>query len=89
MLRGLRTCALRARPAAVPRTFRRPLATASAETFSKAHTALPPSAMSINSFLDGEPSKPTVTTNIPGPKALAAKEAMGKLQDVPPSPAWS
>jgi hypothetical protein len=45
--------------------------------------------MSINSFLDGEPSKPNVTTNIPGPKALAAKEAMGKLQDVPPSPASS
>lgn len=84
MLRSLRTSALRARPITVPRTFRRPLAVASTETFNKGQTRLPPKAVSVGSFLDGEPSKPSVTTNIPGPKALAAKESMGKLQDVLP-----
>ena len=86
MLRSLRTSALRARPAVVPRTFYRPLAVASTETFSKGQSGLPPKAVSFASFLDGEPSKPSVTTNIPGPKTLAAKESMGKLQDVPTLP---
>ena len=88
MLRSLRTSALRARAPVVPRIFYRPLAVASTETFGKGHSPLPPKSASLGSFLDGEPSKPNVTTNIPGPKTIAAKEAMGKLQDVLPSPGF-
>ena len=88
MLRSLRTSALRARTPVVPRTFYRPLAIASTETFSKGHSPLPPKSASLGSFLDGEPTKPNVTTTIPGPKSIAAKEAMGKLQDVVPSPGF-
>ena len=38
----------------------------------------------LAALLDGEPKKPSIITEIPGPKAWAAKEAMGKIQDVSP-----
>lgn len=34
------------------------------------------------SFLEGEPRGPNLVTDIPGPQVRAAKEAMGKIQDV-------
>jgi len=33
-------------------------------------------------LLSNEPQKPNVLTDLPGPKVKAAKEAMGKIQDV-------
>jgi hypothetical protein len=33
-------------------------------------------------LLDKEPKKYDILTDIPGPKVRAAKEAMGKIQDV-------
>jgi len=82
MLRTLRSPLLRARPAAIPYTFRRCLAVASAETFSDPTAALSSKSAAWASLLDNEPKKPSVLTDIPGPKVKAAKEAMGKIQDV-------
>jgi hypothetical protein len=79
MLSSIRAPLLRVCLATVPLTFRRPLAIA-AETFK------PPSSTSIPlkspSFLENEPQKPSFVTEIPGPKSRAAKEALGKIQDV-------
>jgi hypothetical protein len=82
MLRHLRTPLLRVRPKTVPQTFRRCLAVASTETFSDASSSVPPTSAAMARLLDGEPKKPSVMTDIPGPKVRAAKEAMGKIQDV-------
>jgi hypothetical protein len=83
MLRTLCSPLLRARPSAstIPHTFRRCLAVASAETFSDP-SALPPKSTAWATLLDNEPKKPSILTDIPGPKVRAAKEAMGKIQDV-------
>ena len=80
MLRTLRAPLLRAaRPLAIPHTFRRPLAVASTEAFGSPTSSSMPA---MATFLDDEPKKPRILTDIPGPKARAAKEAMGKIQDV-------
>ena len=84
MLRSLRTPLIRARPVAIPRTYRRGLAVASAETFRDRSAALPSKSAAWATLLDNEPKKPNVLTEIPGPKVRAAKEAMGKIQDVDP-----
>jgi hypothetical protein len=78
MLRSLRAPLLRSRPSALPRAFYRPLAVASSETFKNPSSSIPPQS----NFLDAEPKKPSIITEIPGPKVKAAKEAMGKIQDV-------
>lgn len=85
MLRHLRAPLFRVRQAIVPTTtFRRCLAVASTETFTAdASSSQPPRSASIASLLDGEPKKPRILTEIPGPKVRAAKEVMGKIQDVP------
>ena len=54
---------------------RRTLATASTRE-------VPPSVHSVSSYFEGEPGRPNVITDIPGPKVLAAKAEMGKIQDV-------
>lgn len=82
MLRQIRIPLLRVRPTAVPHTFRRCLAVASSETSNQQLSSLPTNSAAMASLLDGEPKKPNVMTEIPGPKVLAAKEAMGKIQDV-------
>lgn len=84
MLRHLRSPLLRVRRAAVPHTFRRCLAVASTETFSDPPSSLHPKSAAMASLLDREPKKPSIVTDIPGPNVLAAKEAMGKIQDVVP-----
>jgi hypothetical protein len=48
------------------------MATASTERYSS----------SISSYFEGEPQRPNVITEIPGPKVIAAREAMSKIQDV-------
>ena len=79
MLSSIRAPLLRLRLATVPITFRRPLAIA-AETFKPpASTSIP---LKSPSFLENEPQKPSIVTEIPGPKSRAAKEALGKIQDV-------
>jgi hypothetical protein len=80
MLRTLRTPLLRTRLVNIPRTFCRPLAVASTESFRD--PSLSPKATAIATFLEDEPTKPNILTDIPGPKVRAAKEAMGKIQDV-------
>jgi hypothetical protein len=83
MLRTLRTPLLRVRPATIPATFRRSLAVAATETFKDPSASLPPKQSSAAfSFLENEPARPNIVTEIPGPKVQAAKKAMGKLQDV-------
>lgn len=83
MLRSLRAPLLRVRPATLQRTFRRPLAVAATETLNNPKsTSLPPKSSATASFLENEPKKPSIVTEIPGPKSRAAKEAMGKIQDV-------
>jgi hypothetical protein len=84
MLRSLRTPLLRARPVAIPHNFRRCLAVASADTFADPNAALPSKSAAWATLLDNEPKKPNIVTEIPGPKVRAAKEAMGKIQDVCP-----
>jgi hypothetical protein len=82
MLRHLRTPLLRVHPKTVPHTFRRCLTVASTETVSNASSSVPPNSAAMARLLDGEPTKPIVMTDIPGPKVRAAKEAMRKIQDV-------
>ena len=85
MLRSLRL-PLRARATTTQLTLRRCLAVAATEAF--AHTpAAPVPGLSgaMASLLEGEPKTPSVLTELPGPKVRAAKEAMGKIQDVNPS----
>jgi hypothetical protein len=84
MLRHLRAPLLRVRPTTVPSpTFRRCFAVASTETFTaKSSSSQPPKSAALASLLDGEPKKPSILTEIPGPKVRAAKEAMAKIQDV-------
>ena len=84
MLLSLRSPLLRARPVAIPTTLRRCLAVASAETLGDPSAALPSKRAAWASLLNNEPKKPSVLTEIPGPKVKAAKEAMGKIQDVGP-----
>jgi hypothetical protein len=84
MLRHFRAPPLRVRPATVPTTtFRRCLAVASTETVTtdppSSHT---PKSAAMASLLDGEPKKPRILSEIPGPKVRAAKESMAKIQDV-------
>jgi hypothetical protein len=64
--------------------FRRPLAVGAAiETYSDpASASLPPKSSTTYTFLENEPKKPNIITEIPGPKSRAAKDAMGKVQDV-------
>lgn len=83
MFRTLRVPLLRIRPAALPLAFRRPLAVAAQETYSDStSTSLPPKQPTTYPFLENEPKKPNIITAIPGPKSQAAKDAMGKIQDV-------
>jgi hypothetical protein len=83
MFRSLRAPLLRARPAIVPCcSFRRSLAVASTETVRDPSSAWPPTSAAMTSFLEGEPKGPNLVTAIPGPQVRAAKEAMGKIQDV-------
>jgi hypothetical protein len=84
MLRHLRAPLLRVRPATLPTTtFRRCLAVASTETFAADRSSSQPTiSAAMTSLLDGEPKKPRILTEIPGPKVRAAKEAMAKIQDV-------
>ena len=83
MLRTLRSPLLRGRPATGPLAFRRCLAVAGSQTL--AHptaAAVPDLSSAMASLLEGEPKEPHVRTELPGPKVRAAKEAMGKIQDV-------
>lgn len=82
MLRTLCSPLLRVRPPTPSLTFRRCLAVASTETFSDPSTPLPSKSAAWASLLSNEPQKPNVLTDLPGPKVKAAKEAMGKIQDV-------
>jgi hypothetical protein len=82
MLRNLRVPLLRAQPVAIPCTFRRSLAVGSTGTHADPASSLSPNDGAWAAFLDKEPKGPNVITEIPGPKARAAKEAMGKIQDV-------
>jgi len=82
MLRTLRAPLLRVRPTTVPHTFRRCLAVAATHAVGDPATAIPPRSDAMARILEAEPKKPQVMTEIPGPKVRAAKEAMGKIQDV-------
>ena len=87
MLRHLHTPLLRIFPATARcTTFLRCLAVASTgpatETATDTSTSLPPKSAAMASLLDGEPKKPSILTEIPGPKVRAAREAMRKIQDV-------
>jgi hypothetical protein len=68
----------------IPPRFRRCLAVASTETFADPSASRPSKSAAWATLLDNEPKKPNVLTEIPGPKVRAAKEAMGKIQDVCP-----
>lgn len=78
MLRHLRFTLRHGRSSSLPHTFRRTFAVASSETFKDSSSSIPPKS----TVLDGEPKKPSIITEIPGPKVKAAREAMGKIQDV-------
>ena len=80
MFRNLRTPLLRVRPSIRHPTLYRPLALASTETFTGPPVI--PSTGPLARLYDHEPKKPNVVTELPGPKVRAAKEAMGKIQDV-------
>jgi len=83
MLRTLRFPLLQARPVTTPLTFRRCLAVTASETLAHPATARVPGLSGpMASLLEGEPKEPHVRTELPGPKVRAAKEAMGKIQDV-------
>ena len=80
MLRGIRVpLLLQSRIGVVPRTFYRPLAVAAAQSIK---SSISPKLGATATFLDEEPQGPNVITEIPGPKVKAAKDAMGKIQDV-------
>ena len=83
MLRHLHTPLLRIFPATARcTTFRRCLAVTSTETATAdTSSSFPPKSAAMASLLAGEPKKPNIVTEIPGPKVRAAKEAMGKIQD--------
>lgn len=83
MFRRLPSPLLRARPTMTQLTWRRCLAVTATEA-----SAGPAAALFIGtsgamaSLLEAEPKGPHVLTELPGPKVRAAKEAMGKIQDV-------
>jgi len=81
MFRSIRTPLLRVRPVAASRTFYRPLAVAAQQSI---NPTVSPKLGASASFLDDEPKGPNVITQLPGPKVKAAREAMGKIQDVCP-----
>jgi len=81
MLRALRTPVLRTSARRTPVSLIRSLAVASSESYSKP-SPISGSHSTIAEFLQNEPKKPNLVTDFPGPKLLAAKEAMSKLQDV-------
>jgi hypothetical protein len=83
MLRSLRSPLLRVRPTTTQLTLRRCLAVAASETFARPSAApVPGLSGAMATLLEGEPKIPNVVTDLPGPKVRAAKEAMGKIQDV-------
>jgi len=81
MFRSIRIPLARVRPVSVSRTFYRPLAVAARVSI---NPAVSPELGATASLLEDEPKGPNVFTDIPGPKARAAKDAMGKIQDVFP-----
>jgi hypothetical protein len=83
MFRSLRSPLLRVRPPTTALTLRRGLSVTSAETPGHpAAASFPGMSGPMASLLESEPKGPHVLTDLPGPKVRAAKDAMGKIQDV-------